>query len=243
MSRALSPNFALPPLTVAPSGRGLSLESRYATKEELCSLVIEAGVDGRQQELTLRYRQVCGWHLVAAQRGASLVVLYSGKTIELFSTQHDCAKAWTYPLNALSEWSQLHPEFGQLKVTSRRGAEAAAHLFANTARLGSKTSSELRGAIQLACRTGTAGSAVLSLFQRALEVGQRVGHETLEGSTAPSESLREMAEICGARIVEEELLFWKSEQRNLYRGLSRRDAFLRKRQIPVSMVRMGSTPA
>ncbi len=79
----------------------------------------------------------------------------------------------------------------------------------------------LRLAVELASRAGSLSPAVGSLFRAAHKVVRRVSSETLAASPVLSESLRDIAEIGAARIVEEELLIWKAKQVERYRALSR----------------------
>src|SRR5512145_3252812 len=136
MSRALSPNFTLPPLTVGPSGWGLSPESLHATREELCLLVIEATLDGKSLDWSLLADSTREWYGEAARKGVGLVVLHNDDTIELYSTQQDRPIACAQPLLSLAKWARMHPEVGQLRVTVRRGADVAAYLFGSAAGIG-----------------------------------------------------------------------------------------------------------
>jgi hypothetical protein len=226
MSRALSPNFSLPPLSVAPSGWGLSPESLHATREELCLLVIEATLDGKILDPRLHAGSIRDWSVTAARSSAGLVILHYDETIELYSTQHDRPRACAQPLLALADWSRLHPEVGQLRVTVRRGADVAAHLLGSAAGIGkthgrsSGNRKRIESAAELARQTGSLSPTLGTLFRAAHQVASRTDRETFEGNPRPSEALRTMAELCALRIVEEELLNWKSEQVERSRALS-----------------------
>jgi hypothetical protein len=228
MHRVLTPNFSLPPISVAPSGCGQSPESLHAAREDLRLLVVDGTTLSAEERLHLwpRDSEVRDWYVQAAQQGVTLVVVRTKETIELYTTQHDRQLACAAPLLALAQRSQLRPELSRVRVTPYRGIEVARHLHTHTAGIGTTrgkakvTLSRIEAAVQLADRAGSLNATLDSLFRSAVQVGNRVFNEALTGITKPSESMRELADIGAVRIVEEELLNWKSEQTRLFRSLS-----------------------
>jgi hypothetical protein len=227
MSRALSPNFSLPPLSVAPSGRGISLESLYATSQELCLLTLQT-LDGTRIDRFVTNSDIDDWYDAATRQNVSLAVRRRGDTIELYSTQQDSALACARPLEAIARWSRIYPELRQLKVSFQRGNDAAVCLLSSTAAVALQ--SEKRAAspeledLEVTSRPKSSNDTTSSLFRAAVAVKQRVTAEALEGNATPSNVLTDMAGLSASRIVEEELLVWKTAQVERCRNLARRIA-------------------
>ncbi len=228
MNRVLTPNFSLPPLSVAPSGHGQSPESIHATQEDLRLLVVDGTSLTGDERLHLwpRDSEVRDWYIQAAQQGVALVVVRTKDTIELYTTQRDRQLACSVPLLALAQRSQARPALSRVRVTPHRGIEAARHLFALTAGIGTTrgkakvTLARIEFAALLAGKAGALSPTIDSLFRAAIQVGHRVDDEALVGHPNPSAALRELADIGAERIVEEELLNWKAEQSRLHRSFS-----------------------
>lgn len=232
MSRALSPNFSLPPLSVAPSGRGISLESLYATSQELCLLTLQT-IDGKSVDRFVTNSDIDDWYDAATRENVSLAIRRHGDTIELYSTQQDSALACARPLEAIARWSRLYPELRQLKVSFRRGDEAALHLLSSTATASLQrkrnTSSLALVDLEATSRPKSSNDTTSSLFRVAVAVARRAAAETLEGSAKRSHALADLAHLGASRIVEEELLVWKTEQAERCRDLSHRIASMTRR--------------
>jgi hypothetical protein len=235
MSHVLTPNFSLPPLSLAPSGAGPSPESVHAAKEELRLLVVEAEALSVTERVYLlpRESEIREWYVQASSQGVSLVVLRTEDTIELYSTQNDRQLACAPPLLTLAQRGQTRPELGRVRVVPRRGFDVARHLFSLAAGIGMSPgkAKQCVSRIQLACmmasKAGSLGATLESLFRFALGVGTRVEEESLLGRPKASTSWRDLAEISAARIVEEELTHFQTEQAHLFRSLSRAENRIR----------------
>jgi hypothetical protein len=196
-----------------------------ASNEELVSLSLSTVAKGRFDK-HVDDRVLDGWYHEAAGVQATLVVLRSASTLELFSTQRDYSAASVGVLRAVALWSKHCPALCQFQVSFRRGQTVARHLFAHVAGIGERKlgsildSEQIEKSMRLAKSAGSLSYTMASLLRAAQNVERRVASEALEGAVAPSENLREMAGICSERIVEEELLLWKSEQAELYRALA-----------------------
>jgi hypothetical protein len=231
MSRALSPNFSLPPLSVAPSGRGISLESLYATSQELCLLLVQT-IDGTRVDSFVSDSEIDDWYVAAAKQNVALAIRRNGDTLELYSTQQDTALACARPLETIARWSRMHVELRQLKISFQRGNQAAAHLLSSTAAISLQrkkaASTELED-LEATGRMGGSNATTSSLFRTAMVVHRRVVSEALEGNPNLCHARADMANLGAARIVEEELLVWKTEQAECCRDLSRRIASMIRR--------------
>lgn len=235
MPYVLTPNFSLPPLSLAPSGNGQSAESVHASKEELRLLVVEADALSPTERVYLlpRESEVRDWHVQAAEQGVSLVVLRTEDTIELYSIQNDRQLACSPPLMTLAQKGQLRPELGRVRVVPRRGLDVARHLFNLAAGIGMSPGkarqclSRIQLANIMASKAGCLGATVESLFRTAIRVGQRVDGESLVGRPTSTEQLRDIAEYSASRIVEEEVTNWQTEQSHLFRSLSRAENRIR----------------
>jgi len=235
MSHVLTPNFSLPPLSVAPSGSGPSPESIHAAKEELRLLVVEAEALSPTERVYLlpRESEVRDWYVQAAEQGVSLVVLRTEETIELYSTQNDRQLACSPPLLTLAQRGQSRPELGRVRVVPRRGIDVARHLFNLAAGIGmspgkmTQSVSRIQLAFMMASKAGCLGATVDSLFRRAINVGARVETESLVGRPKSTQALRDIADIGAARIVDEEITNWQTDQSHLFRSLSRAENLIR----------------
>lgn len=235
MSHVLTPNFSLPPLSLATSGAGPSPESVHAAKEELRLLLVDADALSPAERVYLlpRESEVRDWYLQAADQGVSLLVLRTEDTIELYSTQNDRQLACTAPLMGLAQRGQQRPELGRVRVVPRRGQDAAQHLFQLAAGIGmspgktTQTLSRIQLAFMMASKAGCLGATLESLFRRAINVGARVESEALVGRPRSKAHLHEVAETTAERIVAEEMTNWKTEQTQLFRSLSRAENRIR----------------
>lgn len=228
MASVLTPNFSLPPLSVAPTGCGPSPESVRASKEELRLLLVDGSPLTPEERSSLWPRdcEVRDWYVQASDNGVALVVLRTSENIELYSTRQDGQLACSAPLLTLAQRGQMTPELSRVRVVPQRGIDVARHLFSLAAGIGTTRGkarvilSRIETASALAAKAGCLSPTLDSLFQSALRVGERVNQETLEGRPKTTASLREVADIGAARIVEEEILHWKSEQARLFRSLA-----------------------
>jgi hypothetical protein len=235
MSHVLTPNFSLPPLSLAPSGAGPSPESIHATREELRLLIVEADALSPAERVYLlpRESEVRDWYIQASTQGVSLVVLRTEETIELYSTQNDRQLACSPPLLTLAQRGQSRPELGRVRVIPRRGMDVARHLFNLAAGIGMSPGkakqclSRIQLASMMASRAGSLGATLESLFRFASGVGGRVEEELLLGRAKTSPSSRAFAEIASARIVDEELTHFQTEQTQLFRSLARAENRIR----------------
>lgn len=243
MANVLTPNFTLPPLSVAPTGCGPSPESVRASREELRLLLVDAGslTPDERTKLWPRDAEVRDWYVQASDSGVALVVLRTGESLELYSTRQDGQLACSPPLLSLAHKGQSSPELSRVRVVPQRGIDVARHLFSLAAGI-STTRGKARivlaridTASKLASKAGCLSPTMDSLFRTAILVGDRVENETLEGHPKTTASLREMADICASRIVEEELMNWKTEQTKLFRSLALTENMVRGRwAIPPS---------
>ncbi|MGC4070632.1 MAG: hypothetical protein QM784_39370 [Polyangiaceae bacterium] len=228
MSQVLTPNFSLPPLSLAPSGAGPSPESIHAAREELRLLIVEADELSPAERVFLlpRESEVRDWYVQASSQGVSLVVLRTEEAIELYSTQNDRQLACSPPLLTLAQRGQSRPELGRVRVVPRRGVDVARHLFNLAAGIGmspgkaKQCQSRIQLASMMANKAGSLGATLESLFRFASEVGARVEEELFFGRAPKSPSSRTFSEIASVRIVEEELTHFQSEQAQLFRALA-----------------------
>lgn len=227
MNRVLTPNLSLP-LSVAPSGRGQSAESLRAIREDLRLLVVDGTTLTADERMYLwpRDSEVRDWYIQAAEQGVSLVAVRTRDSIELYTTQQDRQLACASPLMDLAQRCRAKPALSRVRVSPHRGVDVARHLLTLTAGVGTTrgkakvTLARIEAAAQLAKKAGALSATLDSLFRSAVRVGGRVDDEALVQGARSSESLREIADIGAARIVEEELMNWKSEQSRLFRSLS-----------------------
>lgn len=228
MAIVLTPNFSLPPLSVASTGCGPSPESLRAGKEELRVLLIDGSSLSTEERTTLwpRDPELRDWYIQAADNGVALVVLRTGDTIELYSTRQDGQLACSPPLLTLAQRGQSSVALSRVRVVPQRGIDVARHLFSLAAGIGTTRGkarvvlARINAASALAAKAGCLSPTLDSLFRSALRAGSRVENEALTGLRRPTASSREIADIEAARIVEEELLNWKTEQARLFRSLA-----------------------
>jgi glutamyl-tRNA reductase len=208
-----------------------------ASKEELRLLLVDGAslTPDERVKLWPREVEVRDWYVQASDNGVGLVVLRTSTTIELYSTRQDGQLACSPPLLTLAQRGQSSPELSQVRVVPHRGMDAARHLFSLVAGIGMTRGkarvvlARVDTACGLATKAGCLNPTMDSLFRTAIRVGTRVENETLEGRPKTTASLREMADICAARIVEEELMNWKTEQAKLFRSLSLSENLVRGR--------------
>ncbi|MGC4065234.1 MAG: hypothetical protein QM784_11420 [Polyangiaceae bacterium] len=227
MLRAWSPNVALPQFETALPKVGSSLESRVASNEEPVSLVLTAAGEGRLDEhvndLVLEQ-----WFEAAASAKSTLLVLMTVDTLELYSTQCNFSAACTRPLESVAGWSKKNPQLRQFQITFLRGVPAVRRFFANVAGIGSMSGGtpvdgrQLATTTRLARRAGCLCHTTASLLRAAKRVNERVVLEVFDGDPSPNAALREWTAVGAERIVEEELLLWRTEQVERHRALARR---------------------
>jgi hypothetical protein len=235
MNSVLTPNLSLP-LSVATTGRGQSAESLRAMREDLRLLVVDGTTLTADERMYLwpRDSEVRDWYIQAAEQGVSLVVVRTRESIELYTTQHDRQLACASPLMELAQRCRAKPELSRVRVSPYRGVDVARHLLTLTAGVGTTrgkakvTAARIEAAAQLAKRAGALSATLDSLFRTAARVGSRVDDEALAQGSRSSESLRELADISASRIVEEELMNWKSEQSRLFRSMSLSEHLVQK---------------
>lgn len=237
MTSVLTPNFSLPPLSVAPTGCGPSPESVHAAREELRLLRIDSATLTPEERAILwpSDAEIRDWYVQASDNGVALVVLRTAERVELYSTRQDGQIACSPPLLALAQRGQRIPELSRVRVVPQRGNDVARHLFSLAAGIGTTRGkarvfiARLEAASRLAAKAGCLNPTLDSLFRSAVDVGYRAGHETLEGRPRTTPSLREVADMGAVRIVEEEILNWKAEQVRLFRSLSLTENMVRGR--------------
>ncbi|MGE5785673.1 MAG: hypothetical protein ACM3ZE_13835 [Myxococcales bacterium] len=242
MAVVLTPNFSLPPLSVASTGCGPSPESLRAAKEELRVLLIDGGSLSPEERVHLwpRDSELRDWYVQASDNGVALVVLRTAETIELYSTQQDGQLACSAPLLTLAQRGHASPALSRVRVVPQRGIDVARHLLSVAAGIGTTRGkarvvlAKIGTASALAGRAGCLSPTLDSLFRCAIQAGNRVENETLEGRRRTTASSREMADIEATRIVEEELLNWKTEQAKLFRSLALTENMVRGRWVTPS---------
>jgi len=117
MTHPLLPNFSMPQISVAPSGCGPSPESVRAANEDLRLLVVDASALGSEERAKFwpSDGEIRDWYVQAAGQGASLVVLRTVHTIELYTTRRDRDLACTRPLQDLAAGFQEHQAHSRVR--------------------------------------------------------------------------------------------------------------------------------
>lgn len=221
MSSTLAPDFSLPPLSRAPNGDGPSKASLRAVREEIhwLSIDLSSMSDEVRSALRVTTDEVAMWSSQAARFGASLVVVTTDTSIELYSTEHDRRRAFRAAMESFASRVQLRHELGRCRTVERRGSAAARHLFQRAAgvipRSGRPFLARMHAATTAAAAHAVLGPTLASIFRIAANVGLRVRVEATNGGSG---ALGELESLVAERIVEEELAAWQSQEAELCRA-------------------------
>ncbi|HET9931500.1 MAG TPA: hypothetical protein VFQ35_12455 [Polyangiaceae bacterium] len=228
MSSTLAPDFSLPPLSRAPNGDGPSKASLRAEREELhwLSIDLRSLSDDVRSALRVSADEIAAWSAYAARFGASLVVVTTETSIELYSTEHDRRRAFRVAMESFAARVELRHELGRCRTVERRGSAAARHLFLRAAGVapggGRPFLARMHAATTTAAAHAVLGPTLASLFRIAANVGLRVRVEATNGGTG---ALGELESLVAERIVEEELAAWQSQEAELCRAEELSDVF------------------
>ena len=200
--------------------------SRQPKNEAIHALCIDTGSlpSDSREALEVSHDEQLDWMRAAAERGCSLLVLCTPKSLEFYTTDQDRFVALRQAVTALAARVRAMPELGKTRTLQLNGNEAARHLFAHTAQLDAKSdgSSAPSFAIQRAAAQAAASTALgptlASLFRAAANVGRRIRQETSLDDANASQALREFETPAAERIVEEELATWQAQEAEIQRA-------------------------
>jgi hypothetical protein len=207
----------------------MSKSSLRAAREEIHALTIDLSALSEEVRFALRVgsEEIAAWSAHAARFGASLLVLTTESSIELYSTERDRRRAFRGPMDSFAARVQLRHELGRCRTIERRGATAVRHVFQRAAGVvaggGHSFLVRMHAASSSASAHAVLGPTLASMFRIAANVGLRVRLEVMPGSSASE--LGELGILVAERIVEEELAAWQAQEAELCRAQDLSEAF------------------
>lgn len=161
------------------------------------------------------------WLKDAARRGASLVVLPSERSLELYSTERDRKRAFRAVLESLQARVKAVPAFAKVRTVEKIGLGAARHLLRRAGDGGLAGSprlmTQLHAATALSAYSSALGADLGSLFRAAVTVSRRIRKETELADPNAPRALREVEQLAADRIVEEEMAAWQAQEAEVAR--------------------------
>jgi hypothetical protein len=211
-----SPSTIRPLGLVSPAEKPLPARLR-AAGEEIHLLVIEL-TDSNRAALEVDQSERRRWLAEASAAGASLMVLTSEDSLELYSTERDRVKAFRPVLRTLNACVRNVSGLGATRTLSKQGTAAARHLLRRSAGLDSTDLGRshlvagLHAAASQAAAAKALGRTLMRLVASAARVIQRVRKETEMGDLATAPELVELETLGIERITEEELAAWQAAE-------------------------------
>jgi hypothetical protein len=213
----LAPSLAIRPFGRVSPTRSPSKARLLAAGEEVHLLVIQLTQVNRAV-LKIMEGERRRWLAEVGAQGASLMVVASEDSLELYSTERDRAKAFRPVLRSLDACVRIAPEIGATRTLSKPGTSAARHLLRRSAGLDSsevdrcQVMAGLHAAASQAAAAKALDRTLAALVRTAAKVTQRVREETRMGDPATPPELLELETLSAERIAEEELAAWQAGQ-------------------------------